>query len=501
MKTDKKYILFAVAGLIALLIPSCDKDVSITETETPSANGRIIINSKPQGAQIFINGYNTGKTTPDSIIHLENGTYITMLRHYPFFDIMDTLLLNRNNKLEVYTDFYQDTRNYGRISVASTPSQALVFIGDSCTNKTTPVVLNNLWAGEYKITCSFPEHRAKSEYVFVMGGEYKSIGLNLQDTSLCVDYNSGNSEFESMTSSCIEIDQDNVKWIGLPFRGLVKMEGESFTCYTINNSPLPNNIINCIAIDNLNRKWVGTPEGLVIIDNEQWTVFNENNSDMPQDYITCITFDNNGGAWIGATDFSLNKFLLYFDGTTWTSIPVTKYICCLAVDQTDRVWVGFDPGFEIWNGISWFNPVPDTLGDHNLRINPIESIVVDYDGSVWVGAGGRGNVNGYLPGGLYIFRGDKFTKMVLPENFISHIHLAGDGTKFISCLGKYYHIYTGGREIALIKIDPSGSVTSYDLFSLDLASILFVSSATDTFKNLWVATKNKGIMKLKGINL
>ena len=68
----KKLTLF-ILTLIIFVFYSCTKDSS--ETSPLNSTGKLLIKSIPPGAQIFLKGINTGKTTPYTVENLEQGTY------------------------------------------------------------------------------------------------------------------------------------------------------------------------------------------------------------------------------------------------------------------------------------------------------------------------------------------------------------------------------------------------------------------------------------------
>lgn len=138
MKIIINVLLLLVVGLI---IVSCQKEISTSPGNDPIYNGRILIDSDPQGAEIFINGDNTGKLTPDSIIHLEPGQYNIKIRLYPYLDLIDSLDVDDNITKEFSANFFGDPRNFRSITVNSNPTGAVIYLRDSCLNVTTPYTI------------------------------------------------------------------------------------------------------------------------------------------------------------------------------------------------------------------------------------------------------------------------------------------------------------------------------------------------------------------------
>src|SRR4030042_4468779 len=296
MKIKIAFTSLILASTLPILFLSCNKEVSTTQPHE-TGTGKIIVNTNPQGAQIFLNGENTGVVTPDSFVDLNPGEYLLTLRIEPLLDYHVSINLLGNQRTLINYDFYLDSRNYGNLRCSAGSDNALIFLNDSCTNQYTPYTFYNLWPDEYKLKFTCHEHRADSTTVMVYADSLVEINLFLQDTSLSADYSSYNSDFPDVYATCIEVDRNDSKWIGTNSKGLVIHDDKTWIIYNTTNSEIPANHINWIAVDILNRKWIGTNNGLVIIDNNgTWSVYNCSNSSIPYDFINAIAFDSQGNA-------------------------------------------------------------------------------------------------------------------------------------------------------------------------------------------------------------
>ena len=74
----KKYIYLVTLLFLSLIIASCDSNT--TEPTVPDNTGKIFINSTPTGAEIFVDGTNTSKVTPDSTDKLSTGNHDLTLK-------------------------------------------------------------------------------------------------------------------------------------------------------------------------------------------------------------------------------------------------------------------------------------------------------------------------------------------------------------------------------------------------------------------------------------
>ena len=70
-----KSIFFCFLLVVCLTFFCCSEDSTETPPLDQNTKGKLIVKSNPSGAQIFLMGANTGKTTPETIENLDQGTY------------------------------------------------------------------------------------------------------------------------------------------------------------------------------------------------------------------------------------------------------------------------------------------------------------------------------------------------------------------------------------------------------------------------------------------
>jgi len=74
--------LFLIAGLILVSCDSTDDPI----TPTPDPKGNVFVSSVPSGAQIWINGVNSNKVTPDTVKNLDPAVYNLTLKLQDYND-------------------------------------------------------------------------------------------------------------------------------------------------------------------------------------------------------------------------------------------------------------------------------------------------------------------------------------------------------------------------------------------------------------------------------
>ncbi|OGU62948.1 MAG: hypothetical protein A2V66_10110 [Ignavibacteria bacterium RBG_13_36_8] len=476
---------------------SCSKSISTTEPITAST-GRIIIDSNPQGAQIFLNSENTGKVTPDSIIDLAAGNYEIILRMDLFLDTTITVTLTNNQRQVIFIDYSADPRNFGTIDCSSEPASALIFLNDTNTSLTTPHTFQFLQPGSYEVKFTYPEHRTDSTNFTLRGNQIKTIFITLQDTSIWVDYNSRNSDYPGgFHACCVAVDNNNIKWIGTRDQGLIRYDEKEWTRFYTHNSPIPSNWIPRIKVDDQNRKWICTTGGLAIYDDNTWVTYTTSNSSIPCNEINAIAFDNQQNVWIGS---EARHMLFKFDGSNWTTyadIYMLGYfeseVYSLEIDHLNRIWIGTLAGLIIFDGTSWSN-FGYELSEFN--INYITSILRDNNNFIWLGA--IGTTVGYLTeGGLFYYDGIGFNEVDIPVKSVTDINIDRGENKWVSCGTTSVNANSGG----LIKVTPQNEATLVLPNSPILTERRFLGVACDINSNVWIATRTAGIIKLKAWKL
>jgi len=83
----KKLLLIPIIILLGLFIASCEDSTTGPDAVT---TGTLIVQSTPTGAQIWVDGTNTGKVTPDSVKNLSAGTHSLTLKLDGYKDTVQT---------------------------------------------------------------------------------------------------------------------------------------------------------------------------------------------------------------------------------------------------------------------------------------------------------------------------------------------------------------------------------------------------------------------------
>ena len=303
------------------------------------------------------------------------------------------------------------------------------------------------------------------------------IGCNTRSYPEWIIYNTENSDLPHNRLTCIAIEENETKWIGTRYNGLVKFDGNEWTIYDTTNSELPVNFVRNITIDNYNNKWISTYndgnnegglvsfnrnywkqynlnftipyitstavdidetiwllarfEGIIHIDGENLTIYNEDDLGVDIIYYHFINIDTNGIKWIGT-----QNGLIKFDNNEWTiyntensDIPY-NIVRNITIDDFGTKWMSCN-GLTCYNGINWINYNAENSGLPKNSINPI---VIDNRGIKWIGTDDF--VDYDYNGGLIKFDGNNWTvyrteNSEIPHNDIYDIAIDKNNTKWI----------------------------------------------------------------------
>ncbi len=189
------------------------------------------------------------------------------------------------------------------------------------------------------------------------------------------------------------VDNLNRSWIGTA-NGLNVLNEETFFSLTTDQG-LPDDNVQAIIADlesPENVVWIGTAEGgLLRFEKNQLAVFNVENANLPSNTVTTLALDADGSLLVG-TDNGLARLM---DGRA-TKIralgdaAVTSIVSGASrLDETTTVlWVGTEEsGLFHYNGLAW-----EQLSTWNLPDQHITTLLVDDDGTLWIGSANGGLV-------------------------------------------------------------------------------------------------------------
>jgi hypothetical protein len=151
------------------------KIITLLSTKT---TGSVFLQSIPSGAQIFVSGTNTNKTTPEGIINLEAGDHEFTLKLNGYIDTTFNVTVVKDGRTDK-TIILRSTSGSGSVLLESSPSGAQIFLSGINTNKLTPSTIQNLDEGANQFTLKLNNYRDTTFNVTIIRDQQVNKNITL----------------------------------------------------------------------------------------------------------------------------------------------------------------------------------------------------------------------------------------------------------------------------------------------------------------------------------
>tara|TARA_R110000868_G_scaffold137115_2_gene350562 strand:+ start:23073 stop:27224 length:4152 start_codon:yes stop_codon:yes gene_type:complete len=312
------------------------------------------------------------------------------------------------------------------------------------------------------------------------------------------DYNFISIEHNITERAVSSIAQDHLGliWMGTNGVGLNKYNGVVFTSYKQDSdmaSSLSSSLIRSTYIDSSNRLWVGTEMGLNLynrdLDNFKPITFLSESGTINKISIRSIVEINKNEMLIGSHFHGLFKVnIATLDAKAVkiiTSSPIsTLQINSLVKNKNGKIFIGSNRGLFEYTDV---NAIPVLTSyestDNAKQVSyPIESMIVDDDGSLWIGTFSDGLVKlGLTPFNSYYVQNYKIT-----DKRILSLVQAPNGK-----------ILCGTENDGLFIITKNGKIVKnyrYNKFGeSNIKSNSIWALYVDNQERIWIGYYNKGV--------
>ena len=178
-------------------------------------------------------------------------------------------------------------------------------------------------------------------------------------------------------------------WTGGGTYSLAHFAANRWQFYTTADG-LPSEQVNDVLEDRSGKLWVATPQGLARHDSV-WTTLTTADG-LAENEATALLEDRAGRLWVGH-----RHGVSLFDGAQWRVFApgnglVDGPVFRLIEDAARNIWAGVGyfalPPARVsrYDGTAWF----DTRCDSALQGAPLNTMIVDHTGMLWIGSSGRG---------------------------------------------------------------------------------------------------------------
>jgi signal transduction histidine kinase/ligand-binding sensor domain-containing protein/CheY-like chemotaxis protein len=342
---------------------------------------------------------------------------------------------------------------------------------------------------------------------------------------------------------------DGYLWVGTQ-EGLGRFDGVRFTAFDASNTPgLPGNMVAALRKDRHGALWIGTEQGLARLVAGTFEGFTTNDG-LDNNAVLAICEDRKGAIWVG-TRSGLNRLI---EGPRPRFITVAPFagqrVAALRQDSLGRFWVGTDDGLyelsasttrkvrsdvptgavnaldedaahALWAGTDagLFRMTAGGLA-HAGTANPVDSLLGDRDGNLWVGTNGAG---------LHRHHGAAVAALTMTEGLTNDVVLAlfedREGTLWVGTNGGGLNSFHDGKVTAygvreglnydvvrtvyqdqsdmlwigtsrgLNALTPDGRVTK--IANDDLSQRRVLAIAQSRQRDLWFGTDGGGLYRVR----
>lgn len=458
--------IFVFSSMISmLLIVGCDREISVTPADPPPASGKLIVQTIPEGYEIYLNDRISGQKTPHTFEFMEQGFYDVSLHHPLYVDTSSFFGIHEDEEVTLNYDCESHPKFRAKLTCLSVPNKAEIFINDTSTGKYTPYVFPHLYPGETKISIGMFGFRSHEKVINIKSGDELQIRAFLEDTTLWINYNTDNSPIPTNNITCAFYG-----YYGSSDKGVIFSQGSQMHPINASTSSLNAYNINAISFMPNNQRIVATNNGAFFSSNYVfWTDVNTKFPDFKEKSITDVysTWMRNNETspyrTIIATS-SAGAFIMEGDQLTQlnhenSSLP--DNVTCVSLNSDGGIAIGsYDKGLFIRrkNSTEWINI---TAENSILESNFISDVSMIYGSNILVGI-----TTGNLSGKLYSLIDEDITEINVDNNRVYSI-CHRPPKIWVGTSGGIYYITPWKRKHYTTENSPLPTNFIYDLLDFD----------------------------------
>ena len=131
--------------------------------------GKVSIVSKPEGGEIYVDGYDTGETTPAVLDTLSEGYHTVQISMDGYYPEKNTFfMVDSRDETDYELRFVLSQYTSGTLSVNSQPEGCSIYLRGSYTGKKTPYNFENIPIGTYDLMVMYNRTITEDEQVTVL---------------------------------------------------------------------------------------------------------------------------------------------------------------------------------------------------------------------------------------------------------------------------------------------------------------------------------------------
>ncbi|QSZ65999.1 DUF3344 domain-containing protein [Methanofollis aquaemaris] len=149
----------------------------------PVPTGCIAVTSTPTGADVWLDGEDTGFTTDTVLEEIPVGEHVVTLKMDDYADASAPVTVAEGKTAVIHLDL---TTLTGSLAVTSSPAGATIFIDGADTGETTDTTLDGIAVGEHTVTLKMEGYRDVFAEVTIRHDETTYLHLDLEAAVGCI---------------------------------------------------------------------------------------------------------------------------------------------------------------------------------------------------------------------------------------------------------------------------------------------------------------------------
>lgn len=480
-----QYLIILLVVIVTAIINSCSQEVSVSPPDEPPPHGFVLIDSKPQGAHIYLDGKNRRRITPDSLTWLETNTYTVTLKKDLYRDTSITISAVDGEKKNYFIDYTLNPAMRGKINCTAKPDGSDIYLDGVQTGLTTPAVLTGILPGYYSVRFSAPNFRDDSLQVTVSSSNISVAKTTLVDTTKWTDYTTQRSQIPTNKLTGITIDKNDVLWIGTEENGLLSFDGTIWNTYQQSNSLINDQKVNALIYHNDGTLWAATKNGLFLKKGSVEEVYNSFafGQPLPENFMVALGESNEQSVFIAG---KTNIIISGIDGVTGQRNWLIKNRSSFGI-QDEFTAVGVSISGTLFAGTTKSGLIVAqslySTANSGILGNSISALQPDPSGGMWIGF-----KTGVATGaGVSLYKDNAFQNFfVLPSGGnVNSIYVDDLGNKWV------------GTTAGLTRFTNSSDVQRIDSESTGLNITDVRGVVKDSKGRIWIATFGGGLILKK----
>jgi hypothetical protein len=177
LQATQNFLTFRTGNAYISYTIFTDNATEIWVEPRPYTLSDVWVESDPPGADIYVDGFTTGRTTPYLVRNLSDLEHLIMVSKPGYYPIESTVRVADTDQVRY---FVMEPYLNGRLAVMSDPSGGKIYVSGKDTGQKTPFTFQYMEVGKYTIKVTQNQTKATIEGFMVEPGIMNEVNLTLK---------------------------------------------------------------------------------------------------------------------------------------------------------------------------------------------------------------------------------------------------------------------------------------------------------------------------------